>query len=113
MCTYVSAFAFYSCSNLSSISLPACEIIGKQALIGTALSVLVLPVTSLLGSYALEGLTSLYLLSSEMCDYQAPSLFNDDELSTTIYVPASLYSEYLNASKWVYYWENGATLASI
>ena len=86
-------YAFYRCSGLATASFPAVTSIGSSAF------------------YSCIGLVSLYMLGSSMASLGSKNAFfytpMDDSTYTgnfgSIYVPASLVSEYQAASNWSYY----------
>lgn len=94
-CTSIRSSAFNYCSNLSIVSLPACTSIGGSAF-----------------AYC-YNLLSLYLLGSSIPSLYYTEVFYYTPLSSyttstggvygSIYVPASLYNDYLSASYWSAY----------
>ena len=81
--TSVGNFAFQGCSSLSQVSLPVCSFIGNKAFYDTNLTSLTL------------GSNSVVSLSGDN------QFFPTDMLS--IYVPGSLYSQYITNHKWISY----------
>ena len=81
--TTVGDSAFYSCSSLYQVNLPVCSFIGNKAFYDTNLTLLTL------------GSNSVVSLSG----YN--QFFPTDMLS--IYVPGSLYNQYITNHKWISY----------
>ena len=81
--TTVGDSAFYSCSSLFQVNLPVCSFIGNKAFYDTNLTSLTL------------GSNSVVSLSGDN------QFFPTDMLS--IYVPGSLYSQYITNHKWISY----------
>lgn len=105
VCSYIGSYAFKDCTNLNEVNLPVCSFIGSYAFNScSSLSQVNLPVCSFIGNRAFynTNLTSLTLGSNSVVslsgDYQFPST---DMLS--IYVPGSLYSQYITNHKWISY----------
>ena len=116
--TSIRNFAFYHCSSLASISLPQATTIGEYAFddCETLISIS-LPQVTIIEHFAFAycyNLLSLYLLGSSIPTLTTTA-FNSTPISTyttstggiygSIYVPASLYSDYLIASGWSTYSE--------
>lgn len=102
----VDYYAFYGCSMLSSASFPSLQSIGNRAFAGcSALATISLPSIASLGIAAFEdceSLSEVYLLGESVCSVMG-SPFKGTPIGAgegTIYVPASLYSEYLEDSFW-------------
>ena len=115
-CSWLAAWAFRNCTSLSSVSLPAAEKIEDEAFGGcTSLSTLSLPKAVHFGSSAFiscKRLISLYLPGSTVVSLYGVSQFYSTPIggySTiagrygSVYVPSSLYSDYINNSKWASY----------
>ena len=84
--TTVGDSAFYSCSSLSRVNLPVCSFIGNEAFYDT-------------------NLTSLTLGSNSVVSLSGYNqFFPTDGLS--IYVPGSLYNQYITNHKWISYSSN-------
>ena len=81
--TTVGNNAFYHCSSLSQVNLPVCSFIGNEAFYDTNLTSLTL------------GSNSVVSLSGDN------QFFPTDMLS--IYVPGSLYNQYITNHKWISY----------
>ena len=131
-CSYIESCAFQHCNSLLSVSLPECGYVGVSTFANcTYLSSIFLPECGIIGSSAFKSCFNLSYAKFSKCHYihndafyscsslaildlslvsQVPSLgystaFYGTKLSTTgsIYVPASLYSNFRIASNWVYY----------
>lgn len=105
MCEYIGNEAFAYCTVLTQVSLPVCKHIGRSAFQNCSLlSQVSLPVCSYIGGNAFfyNNLTSLTLGSNSVV-----SLSGDDQFLPTdmlsIYVPGSLYSQYITNHKWASY----------
>ena len=107
--------AFDGCTYLSDVYLENCSSIGNYAFRSDYyLSVISLPKCTYIGSsafYACRRLISLYLMGSTICSLGA-SAFVYSPISTSssyagrygsIFVPASLYSDYIVATRWSAY----------
>lgn len=91
----IGSFGFYSCTSLQSVDLPIASYIGENAFC------------------CCYNLLSLYLGSTSVCSLAASSAFFSTPVAgyTTstggvygsIYVPASLYSDYKTATNWTVY----------
>ena len=123
--------AFASCSNLISVSLPACEDVGAQAFRSCtslsdvyipnctaveaaafrdckALQSISLPVCSYIGIQAFQStnLNSIVLGSTSVCSMSESYTFDSTPIASgtgSIYVPASLVNAYKSARYWSYY----------
>ena len=87
-CSTIGNSAFYRCSNLTSISFPTCTLIGGSAFNNCS------------------NLTSIYLNNSSVCTLYASNAFGATQITSTtgsIYVPASLLTEYQSAPEWSYF----------
>ena len=87
-CTAIENYAFNSCSSLTSVNFPVCTIIGSDAF------------------YDCSNLTSIYLNNSSICSLSSSNAFYSTQITSTtgsIYVPASLLTEYQSAPKWSYF----------
>ena len=88
VCTTINSYAFYKCSNLTSINFPACTLIGSSAF-----------------GYC-TNLTSIYLNNSSICSLSNSNAFYSTQITSStgsIYVPASLLTEYKSAPNWSYF----------
>lgn len=81
--TTVGDSAFYSCSSLSQVNLPVCSFIGNKAFYDT-------------------NLTSLTLGSNSVVSLSGYNQFFPTDI-LSIYVPGSLYSQYITNHKWISY----------
>lgn len=115
-CIEIGYAAFQSCNNLISISLPVCYSINSSAFYScTNLSYIELPKCEKIYSsafYGCQNLLSLYLMNSQVVTLLGSYQFNSTPIigpttSTSqqgyIYVPSSLYNDYIIASEWSYY----------
>ena len=114
VCTSVGGYAFNVCYALSSISFPALQYVGSAFQFCSALYSVTLPAVISIASYALRGCTSLMTLilpSSYRASLLASNALFQTPMYTSsytgaygsIYVPASLVSNYQAASNWSYY----------
>ena len=103
--------AFADCISLTEVYLPKLPAIGTYIFTGcTRLSTLTFPMVSQIGSCAFSNcsnLRSLYLLSNSVVKLVKLDSFDGTPIASTVtsnpgsvYVPASLYSNYLTASNW-------------
>lgn len=104
-CTSIYSGAFYRCSSLTTISIPKCTYISDQAFQSTALSEVNLPVCTTLcyGAFLwCHSLTHLTLGASVVCQNLGDAIKGSPIASGTgsIYVPASLVSDYQVATNW-------------
>ena len=123
--------AFASCSNLISVSLPACENVGAQAFRSCtslsdvyipncttvegaafrdckALQSISLPVCSYIGIQAFQStnINNIVLGSTSVCHLSASNAFDSTPITSgtgSIYVPASLVNAYKSARYWSYF----------
>lgn len=123
--------AFASCSNLISVSLPACEDVGAQAFRSCtslsdvyipncktveaaafrdckALQSISLPVCSYIGIQAFQStnINNIVLGSTSVCHLSASNAFDSTPITSgtgSIYVPASLVNAYKSARYWSYF----------
>ena len=116
-CTNVWNSAFYACSSLTEVSFPACKSVGQYAFNNCHnLGEMSLPVCTIIESNAFAicwRLSKLYLLGSSVCTLTYSGTFYSTPLSNnttytdgqygSIYVPASLYSQYIVAPNWSNY----------
>ena len=109
-CKYIDYQAFYSCNNLQNASFPECKYIGMSAFqYCIALESIAFPKCEYIHNDAFYSCSSLAILDLSLVS-QVPSLgystaFYGTKLSTTgsIYVPASLYSDFCRAPYWSYF----------
>jgi hypothetical protein len=116
-CTAIAAYAFGYCRALSSANFPVCSTIGNYAFTYCSdLSYANFPVCSTIGNNAFSEchkLLSLYIRLSSVCVLANSNAFNHTPIAgyTTstegvygsIYVPASLLSDYKAANNWSYF----------
>ena len=116
-CISIGGIAFASCQNLTSINLLECTSIGNSVFDGCySLTMVSLPKCIYIGNYAFNycyNLLSLYLLGSSVPTLSNISAFKSTPISNyttstggvygSIYVPASLYSNYITATNWSIY----------
>ena len=127
VCSLIDSYAFFWCSSLSQISLPVCSDIGMYAFCRCSLlSQVNLPMCSIIGGYAFYNCSSLSQVNLPVCSYIGDSAFYDTNLTSltlgsnsvvtlvgdnqffptdmlSIYVPGSLYSQYITDPKWISY----------
>lgn len=115
--TSIGATAFGSCYSLTTTSFPNVQFISTSAFANCReLSAISLPALKELRSNAFEkcyNLLSLYILGSEVVSLFSSNAFSSTPISTyttstggvrgTIFVPASLYDQYISASNWSIY----------
>ena len=108
-CQYINNKAFQSCTILSSLDLPECISIGNYAFQNcTSLSQISLPECKNIGSYCFTStnLESITLLAISVCSLVNANAFTNTPISRgtgSIYVPASLVSDYKTANRWSQY----------
>ena len=116
-CNYIGSGAFGNCYNLSSINLPNCSYISYGAFTECySLTSISLPNCSYIGDGVFMrcyNLLSVYLLGSSIPSLPSTSAFLSTPISTyttstggrygSIYVPTSLYNNYLTATNWSVY----------
>jgi hypothetical protein len=106
-------YAFYSCSVLTNARIPAAVSLGSSAFARCPILSVVYCGASKLLSYTFQScykLLSLYLTSTSVCTLANAYVFASTPISTyttqtagergTIYVPSSLYSQYISATNW-------------
>ena len=81
--TSVGNFAFYRCYSLTQVNLPVCSFIGNEAFYDT-------------------NLTSLTLGSNSVVSLSGDNQFFPTDI-LSIYVPGSLYNQYITNHKWISY----------
>ena len=112
-CTTVGSFAFYNCISLTTVSLPACTTVGGYAFQDcSALATVSLPVCTSVSGSAFQrcySLVSLYLTSVSRVPTLGLSVFSSTPIGGysasagqygSVYVPASLYDQFLSATGW-------------
>ena len=123
-CEYLSTMTFFNCTNLRSIDLPACTDIEGGPFMCCTLDSVSLPVCSnangvfyqctiptvdlpactFVGNYTFVGvISSIYLRASSVCSIASGPVFADDISEYSVFVPASLVSDYKNDSGWSRY----------
>ena len=109
-CTTIEVNAFNQCYNLTSISFPACTTIKDYAFqFCSSLFLISLPACTTIMSYAFyncSNLTSIYLNNSSVCYLRNDDAFYSTKITRStgsIYVPASLLTEYQSALYWSYF----------
>lgn len=108
VCSYLYVGAFCDCRSLSQVSLPLCGYIGESAFYHcTSLSQVSLPVCSYIETFAFRGCSNLSeIMIGKDISYVAtlkPNVFLQTLIASgtgTIYVPASLISDYQAANNW-------------
>lgn len=114
-CETIGSWAFYGCGMLTTVSIPKCIEIGSSAFRQcSALSVISFPECQRMGTYAFEScvnLISAYFMGSAVVQLSG-SPFASTPIGGysssagqfgSIYVPASLLSQYQSAPYWSYY----------
>ena len=111
------AFGFAYCSNLASVSMPKCYSLNTNLFCSCSmLTELSFPLLRTIAQNAFQScyrLTSLYLMGSTVCTLANSNAFSatpfagrttntNGELGS-IYVPASLLSQYQKATNWTYF----------
>ena len=102
--TSIGIYAFYSCSALTSIELPAATSIGSYAFYScSALTSIELPAATSIGDSAFEScskLTTLYIgtESDTVCTLSSTNAIPSSV--TDIYVPEALVDSYKTATNW-------------
>ena len=125
-CSYITGKVFATCTHLASVSFPACEYIGDRAFMScVALTNAHFPKCNYIESSGFWYCGALTVISIPVCDYfshaftQCSSLREIylDRVSrvttmlgkyiptgvTSVYVPSSLYSDFLVATNWSAY----------
>jgi len=116
-CTMTGSYAFANCLSLTTIDFPKCTIVEKFAFnYCEKLTTASFPSCEIIGSSAFQycyNLLSLYLLNSSVAALKAVNAFSSTPISNyttstggvygSIYVPASLYSDYIAANNWSTY----------
>ena len=108
--TNVRDYAFYGCSNLTTVDLPNVTSIEDNAFYECSnLTTVDLSSTASIGKYAFykcANLTKLILRSDTMCTLLATNTFNNTPISSGtgyIYVPRALVDTYKSATNWTVY----------
>lgn len=110
-CTSLGTNAFQNCIKLKSIDLPKVQRVSTQAFAGcTSLSEVKLSVCSQIYGTSVfancNALAALYLYCSNVCTLSASNAFNNTPIAQgtgSIYVPASLLTNYKGATNWTYF----------
>ena len=116
--SYVGGYAFASCPNLTAVSIPNATEIAANAFANCVnLSTVSFPNATQIGSSAFRScynLLSLYLLGSSVATLANATAFSSTPISTyttstggvngSIFVPASLFSNYRTAANWSAYY---------
>lgn len=115
-CYMIYSNAFNLCARLFSVSFPACKTIGSSAFVAcVTLQTVSFPVCTTISNSAFLNcvrLTSFYLMGSSVCALKHSGAFASTPIGGysdvagqygSIYVPASLLSNYQTASNWSYY----------
>ena len=110
MCSYIGSNAFNICSSLLQISLPMCGYIDYNVFNQcSSLSQIILPVCSYIDNYVFRNCMSLSIITigySSVCSLYSPNVFFRTQITSStgsIYVPASLVSDYQSANNWSYF----------
>ena len=116
-CTYIGSYALYSC-HLNYLSVPECKYLGGNALTfynieNITISLPCCEYIAHISALPIRRLMSLYLPGSVFCvlgsvDWNPnSSMWNYRPASNlTIYVNSDLYSKYISAPMWDYYFSN-------
>lgn len=109
-CTQIFRYAFSGCSNLLEISIPKVSEINEHTFEGCVkLSTISLPNCTYLGTstfYNCSSLYSIYLLADTIVRIPDANVFSNTPIMKSeapygsIYVPSSLYSQYIVSSYW-------------
>ena len=110
VCSYIGNYVFQDCSSLSQVSIPVCSVIGYGAFSTCmSLSQISLPVCSYISGAAFGYCRSLSIITigySSVCSLGSSNAFNATQITSStgsIYVPASLVSDYQSAENWSYF----------
>lgn len=101
--------AFEGCTSLSTVLLPNCEVIGDFAFIGTIISDLSLPNCRWISQSAFYGASyfnTINVGNSYVCSLISSNAFSGTGITSStglILVPDSLYSSYVVADQWSYF----------
>ena len=108
--TSISNYAFYDCSNLTSVSFPTATSIGSNAFYGCSnLTSVSFPTATSISNYAFYGCTTLNVLvlrkSDDICTLSNTNAFNNTPFASngtggTLYVPQDLIARYQSANRW-------------
>lgn len=115
-CTEIGSNAFYACTSLSTVNFRACtRVLGSAFYRCIRLADVSFSACALIGVSAFAGcnrLISLYLTGSSLCALVNSNAFQSTPIGGysvsagqygSIYVPASLLSDYQTASNWSYF----------
>lgn len=108
-CEYIGSYAFYSNHWLgtSGMELPKCSYIGGNAFNSCMMmSNVYLSVCSYIGERAFNQARPrlLKLWYSSVCYIPSSTVFNDSDTYWSVYVPSSLYYDYIEARGWSYFY---------
>lgn len=104
--TWIGNYAFYNCTNLTSIELPSgVTLLGSAAFDGcTNLSSIILPSNlSYIGKDAFlrcTGLTSIYAFMEEPCTIEETTFDSETKINATLYVPKGSLLDYWDDNQW-------------
>ena len=118
-CTYLGDNAFAECSNLSEISLPNVEHIDSYVFTWCRLNELSLPKCEFIGDrafYSNSTFSTITLGGSSVCVLENSRAFENTGITSStgsIYVPRYLYSSYVVASEWSYFYNRIYPIGSI
>lgn len=104
--TWIGNYAFYNCTNLTSIELPSgVTLLGSAAFDGcTNLSSIILPSNlSYIGKdafYLCTGLTSIYAFMEEPCTIEETTFDSETKINATLYVPKGSLLDYWDDNQW-------------
>lgn len=110
VCTTTGSDAFAFCSSLTNVNFPMCTTIEVNAFTGCqSLSTATFPECASIGSYAFydcSSLTALYLTGSSVVTLARSNAFTGTPIASgtgLVYVPSSLYSDYISNSVWSWF----------
>ena len=108
--TSVGEYAFYGCTGLTSVELPAVDTIGKYGFYGcSALAKADFAVVTSVGEYAFNTcslLDTLIIRSEAVCALLSVNAFTNTKISRGtgyVYVPSALIDSYKTATNWKVY----------
>ncbi len=112
ICTTIGVYAFSNCTKLTSVSFPICTTIGTGAFTYCPeLTSVSFPTAMTIDSaafYSCYNLKSLYLTGLSVCALQNSNAFTSTPIGGfgscgSIYIPASLLTNYQTATNWTYF----------